>query len=63
MLALYINGYVLADNCDRGEWVWKNGEPVALDPLNQALVQFDQVHTQTDAFYCGARDPSAKVSD
>ena len=26
---LYINGYVRADDCDRGEWGFRGGEPVA----------------------------------
>jgi len=52
---LYINGYVIAENCDRGELVFRNGEAVALDLLNPALIQFEEVHTRTDAHYVGDR--------
>ena len=26
----YLNGYVIADNCDRGEWAFRRGQPCAL---------------------------------
>ncbi len=39
---LYINGYVIAENCDRGEWTFRDGEPVALgDPV---LVHYENLH-------------------
>lgn len=60
---LYINGYVKAPNCDRGEWTFKNGQPVALDQRNPALVQFDEIKTKTHAFYPGRDDLTAKVGD
>lgn len=60
---LYINGYVIADNCDRGEWVFRDGQPVALDLTNPALIQFDPVREKTHAFYPDRDDLTAKVSD
>lgn len=60
---LYINGYVKASNCDRGEWTFREGKPVALDQANQALVQFDEITTKTHTFYPGRDDHTAKVGD
>lgn len=37
---LYINGYVTAADCDRGEWAFRNGQPVPLGP-EPALVHFE----------------------
>jgi hypothetical protein len=39
---LYINGYVRAGDCDRGEWAFRNGNPVAFGP-SPALVHYDQL--------------------
>ncbi len=60
---LYINGYVKAENCDRGEWTFRDGKPVALDLSNQALIQFDESRKIKHAFYPDRDDLSAKVSD
>ena len=40
---LYINGYVIAGNCDRGEWAFRDGEPCLLsgDP---ALVHYEELN-------------------
>lgn len=38
---LYINGFVKADKCTRGEWAFKDGRPCPLDKNNQSLVQFE----------------------
>ena len=39
---LYINGYVIAENCDRGEWTFRDGQPVELgDPV---LVHYEDLH-------------------
>src|SRR3546814_1910054 len=37
---LYINGYVTASACDRGEWAFRDGESVPLGPT-PALIHFD----------------------
>jgi ectoine hydroxylase-related dioxygenase (phytanoyl-CoA dioxygenase family) len=40
----YINGYVRADACDRGEWAFKNGMPCRLgEPV---LVHYEELHTR-----------------
>ncbi len=39
---LYINGYVIGQNCDRGEWTFRNGAPVELgEPV---LVHYEDLH-------------------
>jgi ectoine hydroxylase-related dioxygenase (phytanoyl-CoA dioxygenase family) len=60
---LYINGYVKAANCDRGEWVFRDGQPVPLDLANPALIQFDQVRERTEAHYVGVGAVGSKPSD
>ena len=50
---LYINGYVIAENCDRGERVFRAGNPVPLDLLNPALIQYEQIKERTEAHYVG----------
>ena len=42
---LYINGYVIAENCDRGEWAFHDGRPCPLrgDP---ALVHYEELYTR-----------------
>ena len=45
----YVNGYVIAGNCDRGEWAFRNGEPCELgEPV---LVQYDDLHTRPEPHY------------
>ena len=45
----YLNGYVIADRCDRGEWAFRNGEPCALgEPV---LVHYDALHTRPEPHY------------
>ena len=39
---LYINGYVRADDCDRGEWAFRDGQPVPFGP-EPALVHFEEL--------------------
>ena len=43
---LYINGYVIAENCERGEWAFRDGEPCPV-PDEPALVHFEELHTET----------------
>ena len=46
----YINGYVRADACDRGEWVFRRGRPVPLGPT-PSLVHYEQLHERPDPHY------------
>jgi hypothetical protein len=47
---LYINGYVRAADCDRGEWAFRNGEPVPFGP-RPALVHFDDLYERPEPHY------------
>jgi hypothetical protein len=47
---LYINGYVRADACDRGEWAFRGGRPVSFGP-EQALVHYEQLRSRPDPHY------------
>jgi ectoine hydroxylase-related dioxygenase (phytanoyl-CoA dioxygenase family) len=45
----YVNGYVIAQNCDRGEWAFRDGKPCALgEPV---LVQYDDLFTRPEPHY------------
>lgn len=47
---LYINGYVRARDCDRGEWAFRRGQPV---PLGQepALVHYEALRERGEPHY------------
>ena len=45
----YLNGYVKAENSDRGEWAFKDGQPQQLG--EPKLVQFEQLHLRPEPFY------------
>ena len=47
---LYINGYVRAADCDRGEWAFRAGEPVRFGP-KPALVHYDELHERPEPHY------------
>ncbi len=47
---LYINGYVRAEDCDRGEWAFRDGEPVPLGP-EPALVHYEQLRERPEPHY------------
>lgn len=47
---LYINGYVRADDCDRGEWTFSRGLPVQIGP-EQALVHYDELFERPGPHY------------
>lgn len=47
---LYINGYVGAADCDRGEWAFRDGEPVPLGP-EPALVHYEQLRERSEPHY------------
>ena len=47
---LYINGYVRAADCDRGEWAFRNGQPAAFGP-EPALVHFEDLRERPGPHY------------
>ena len=47
---LYINGYVSAPDCDRGEWAFRDGEPVPFGP-EQALVHYEDLRERGGPHY------------
>ena len=47
---LYINGYVRAADCDRGEWAFRGGAPVPLGP-EPVLVHYEQLHEDREPHY------------
>lgn len=46
----YINGYVRAEDCDRGEWAFRDGEPVPLGP-EPALVHYEELRDRREPHY------------
>lgn len=46
---LYINGYVKAENCDRGQPVFHQGKPVPL--TIPALIQYDDLYVRPEPHY------------
>ena len=47
---LYINGYVRAQDCDRGEWAFRDGKPVPLGP-EPVLVHYEALHENPEPHY------------
>jgi ectoine hydroxylase-related dioxygenase (phytanoyl-CoA dioxygenase family) len=47
---LYINGYVRAEDCDRGEWAFRGGVPVPLGP-EPALVHYEELRERGEPHY------------
>jgi ectoine hydroxylase-related dioxygenase (phytanoyl-CoA dioxygenase family) len=47
---LYINGYVRADACDRGEWAFRGGRPVPF-AAEQALVHYEELRVRPGPYY------------
>jgi hypothetical protein len=47
---LYINGYVRAADCDRGEWAFRDGQPVAFG-AEPALVHFEDLRERPGPHY------------
>jgi len=45
----YLNGYVRAADCDRGEWAFRGGEPVPLG--KPVLVHYDELMTRPEPHY------------
>lgn len=46
----HINGYVRAEDCDRGEWTFRDGVPVPLGP-EPALVHFEALRERPEPHY------------
>ncbi len=59
---LYINGFVIAENCDRGELVWDHGHTVPLEG-EQALIQCEHIHEYEHPVYPADYHMSTAVSD
>lgn len=47
---IYINGYVRAEDCDRGEWAFRGSEPVPLGE-QQALVHYEALRERGEPHY------------
>jgi ectoine hydroxylase-related dioxygenase (phytanoyl-CoA dioxygenase family) len=47
---LYINGYVRAEDCDRGEWTFRAGRPVPLGPV-PALVHYEALRERGEPHF------------
>ncbi|AQR73971.1 phytanoyl-CoA dioxygenase family protein [Sphingomonas sp. LM7] len=47
---LYINGYVAAEDCDRGEWAFRGGKPVPLGDA-PALVHYEALRERGEPHY------------
>lgn len=45
----YLNGYVRAADCDRGEWTFRGGEPVAL--AAPVLVHYEDLYARPEPHY------------
>lgn len=45
-----INGYVRAQDCDRGEWAFRDGQPVPFGP-DQALVHYEELRERPEPHY------------
>ena len=48
----YINGYVRAADCDRGEWAFRGGEPVPFGDT-PALVHYEALRERGEPHYPG----------
>ena len=46
----YINGYVRAADCDRGEWAFRDGRPVSFGP-RPALIHYEELRERPDPHY------------
>jgi ectoine hydroxylase-related dioxygenase (phytanoyl-CoA dioxygenase family) len=49
---LYINGYVSAESCDRGEWAFRDGEPCELG--EPTLVHYEALYERPEPHYVDA---------
>ena len=57
----YVNGYVIAENCDRGEWAFRDGEPCELG--TPVLIDDEELYSRLEPHYIeGPLYPPATVS-
>ncbi|MGA9583384.1 MAG: phytanoyl-CoA dioxygenase family protein [Allosphingosinicella sp.] len=47
---LYVNGYVRAEDCDRGEWAFRDGKAVPFGPV-PALVHYEALRERSEPHY------------
>jgi len=47
---VYINGYVRAEDCDRGEWAFRDGRPVPFGPRPE-LVHYEELRERPEPHY------------
>ena len=47
---LYVNGYVSGEDCDRGEWAFRDGRPVPFGP-EPALVHYEALRERGEPHY------------
>ena len=59
---LYINGFITAKNCTRGEWAWREGRTCGLFG-EQALIQFEEVDEIRHAFYASELNRKEMIRD
>ena len=45
----YLNGYVTAENCDVGEWAFRDGKPCVLG--EQQMVQYEDLYERPEPYY------------
>jgi hypothetical protein len=51
----YLNGYVRADKCDRGEWAFRDGQPCPLgEPV---LVHYEDLYKRPDPHFIEVEQP------
>ena len=48
----YLNGYVRGEDCDRGEWAWKDGRPCPLGA--PVMVHYEELMERPEPHYVGA---------
>jgi len=53
----YLNSYVRADACDRGEFAFRQGKPVKLG--TPVLVHYDELFARPDPHYLDGAPPQA----
>lgn len=51
----YLNGYVQADNCDRGEWAFRDGQPCELGA--PVLVHYEDLHKRPEPQFIAVEQP------
>lgn len=51
----YLNSYVRAEDCDRGEWAFRDGAPVAL--AEPVLVHYEELYTRPEPHYLDHGNP------